>query len=354
MNSNNINPVLSVIIPVYNTEEYLEKCLSSLVASTFKNLEFIIIDDGSTDNSPAICDEFHKNNPDRNITVIHKANEGLSAVRNLGLTIARGKYITYCDSDDWVEPELFEALVSAAEKNDVQAAICGIKYYDNSAKIFKYYTDSLFPEYLTGKTFNYQTCGAIVQGLLDCSTCNKIFLRSFIYQNKFNFDEKYHFAEDSLYWTEYFLAAERLTLIKGRFYNYRINQVRQTNCVKNRKSYDSLANILSNIKEIFERYKAYDKFSGEFLAYLALQVTTAYCNISSTRKRAFYAECRNLYKTCKKFKFSLESSFAIRLLSLYVYVTFKFLPFVLGNCVIFPLLIMKSNFLKKFFRRFVG
>lgn len=101
-------PLISIIVPVYNVEKYLPQCLDSIMVQTYTNLEIILVDDGSTDNGGHICDEYAKS--DSRIKVIHKQNAGLSAARNLGLDIAHGEYIGFVDSDDWIEPTMYEDL----------------------------------------------------------------------------------------------------------------------------------------------------------------------------------------------------------------------------------------------------
>jgi len=102
--------MISVIVPVFNVERYLSKCLDSICAQTYRNLEIIIIDDGSTDKSPQICDEYAKQ--DERIKVIHKENGGLSSARNIGLDTMLGKYVTFVDSDDWIEANMCEELLN--------------------------------------------------------------------------------------------------------------------------------------------------------------------------------------------------------------------------------------------------
>ena len=96
---------ISVIIPVYNVEKYLKRCLDSVINQTYKNLEIILVDDGSTDNSGKICDEYAKN--DKRIIVIHKENGGVSVARNIGLDICTGDYVNFIDSDDWIDLKFF-------------------------------------------------------------------------------------------------------------------------------------------------------------------------------------------------------------------------------------------------------
>ncbi|MBR3251104.1 MAG: glycosyltransferase family 2 protein [Erysipelotrichaceae bacterium] len=114
-------PLISVIVPVFNIEDYIERCLNSLQAQTMKDIEIIVIDDGSTDSSGKICDKFAEEDP--RFKIIHKDNEGLSAARNDGLDISKGKYIMFVDGDDWVEPEFCEAPYSIAEETDAEIVI---------------------------------------------------------------------------------------------------------------------------------------------------------------------------------------------------------------------------------------
>lgn len=103
-----IDHLISVIVPVYNVEKYLKRCVDSVVNQTYRNLEIILVDDGSPDSSGAMCDDFAKS--DSRIKVIHKANGGLSSARNIGIDTSTGEYITFIDSDDWIEPETYEFL----------------------------------------------------------------------------------------------------------------------------------------------------------------------------------------------------------------------------------------------------
>lgn len=126
--------LISVIVPIYNVEEYLKRCIESIVNQTFKNLEIILVDDGSTDASGEICDKYAEK--DTRIKVIHKKNGGLSSARNAGIDVAQGKYIAFLDSDDWIESNLYEYLYSLMKKNSASMAECDfIKAYDENIKI---------------------------------------------------------------------------------------------------------------------------------------------------------------------------------------------------------------------------
>ena len=118
----NTNDLISVIVPVYNVEKYLSKCINSILNQTIKNLEIILVDDGSLDNSGKICDEFAQK--DNRIIVIHKENNGLSSARNAGLEIAKGKYIGFVDSDDWLDEYMYETLLKLIKDNNSDISCC--------------------------------------------------------------------------------------------------------------------------------------------------------------------------------------------------------------------------------------
>ncbi|WP_160689425.1 glycosyltransferase [Clostridium sp. C2-6-12] len=130
----NTNDLISIIVPVYNVEKYLPQCINSLINQTFKNLEIILVDDGSLDTSGEICDEFSK--IDNRIIVIHKENNGLSSARNAGLEIAKGDYIGFVDSDDWLDENMYEILFKLIKDNDSDISCCKFfKAADSDEKI---------------------------------------------------------------------------------------------------------------------------------------------------------------------------------------------------------------------------
>ncbi len=131
-----MEPTVSVIIPVYQVEKYLDKCIASVVGQTYQNLQIILIDDGSTDRSPAICDEWKERDP--RITVIHQPNGGLSRARNAGLKVATGKFVGFVDSDDWIEPNMVECLLAALQKTDADIAVGGFEGFTEDSKSIPY------------------------------------------------------------------------------------------------------------------------------------------------------------------------------------------------------------------------
>ena len=123
-------PLISVIIPVYNVEKYLDRCLESVVNQTYRNLEIILVDDGSPDNCPKMCDEWAKK--DSRVVVVHRENGGASAARNDGLSVAKGDFITFVDSDDWIHTEMFEVLYCMLLENNADISMCNLEMVSNS------------------------------------------------------------------------------------------------------------------------------------------------------------------------------------------------------------------------------
>lgn len=124
MSDNERQCLISIIVPVYNVEQYLHRCVESIVRQTYENIEILLVDDGSPDNCPALCDQWKEKDP--RISVIHKNNQGLGMARNTGIEHAHGEYLCFVDSDDYIESDMIEKAMAAAEKNHAQAVIYGM------------------------------------------------------------------------------------------------------------------------------------------------------------------------------------------------------------------------------------
>ncbi len=126
-------PELSIIVPVYKVEPYLRKCIDSILAQTFTDFELILVDDGSPDQCPQICDDYASK--DDRIIVIHQPNKGVSAARNAGLDKAKGKYIGFVDSDDWIEPDMYEEMIHSIVSTNSDVVICAAKYENEDQSV---------------------------------------------------------------------------------------------------------------------------------------------------------------------------------------------------------------------------
>ena len=128
-------PEISIIVPVYNVEKYLPRCVDSILNQTFTNFELILVNDGSTDRSGIICDQYKKR--DNRIKVIHKTNEGVSKARNIGISEAKGRYIEFIDSDDWIERSLLEDTLKQIRIDNSDIIFFGLLYEDEDDNLIK-------------------------------------------------------------------------------------------------------------------------------------------------------------------------------------------------------------------------
>lgn len=219
-----MTPYLSIIVPIYNAEMYIRQCLDSILNQTFTDFELILVDDGSPDNCPSICDEYRSK--DSRVKVVHKKNEGLVNARKSGLEIAVGEYIGYVDSDDWIEPTMYECMCEKAILYDVDIVICDFLYdypsyeirssqpisdgyYDKSALKNEIYPYMLF----SGVFFKFGLYPAL---------WNKIYRRDILKSNQFNVSEDIRMGEDVACIYSCLLDSQGIFILKNKFmYHYR-------------------------------------------------------------------------------------------------------------------------------------
>jgi glycosyltransferase involved in cell wall biosynthesis len=207
-------PQVSVIVPVYNVEPYLRKCIDSILTQTFTDFECIIIDDGSPDNCPAICDEYAAK--DNRIVVIHQKNAGVSAARNAGLDIARGEWIGFVDSDDWCDAGMFEFLLGNAEKHQADISMCGYRSITEENKIS---CSRKCPDLLMNS--RDALLKLFSEGFFAAVSWNKLVNKRLFSGNgeKLRYDETIQFAEDRLLFFCLFKRAQRIFYSSEAYYN---------------------------------------------------------------------------------------------------------------------------------------
>lgn len=200
------NELLSVIIPVYNTEKYLDRCISSVLSQTYTNLEVIVINDGSTDNSLEICRKWE--NADSRVVLINKKNAGVSDSRNRGLEAAKGKYIGFVDSDDYIEENMYEELINSMKHNNTDLVTCGVSFFSETTQV-----DGLneYPE-LPDKHFFLES---IREGEF---LFNKLMKKEII--GDLRFYDKIRYAEDVLFLFEYTDKIDKISTVNKVLYNY--------------------------------------------------------------------------------------------------------------------------------------
>ena len=216
-------PFLTVIIPVYNTEKYLVQCLESVLAQTFTDVEFLCIDDGSTDGSPQILDKYLPK--DARLKVIHKVNGGLVSVRKLGVEKAAGKYIGFVDSDDWIDPEMYERLCDAAMKND--ADLVSSNYRQEGA--YSSVSQDAVEAGVYGGSKIANLRDRMILDLnkhdkgLSGSLCTKIFRASFMKNIMPSIPNEIRVSEDKVTSLTFLLECSTAVILDDAYYHYRIN-----------------------------------------------------------------------------------------------------------------------------------
>lgn len=218
---NNSQKKISIIVPIYKVEKYLDRCIESLVNQTYKNLEIILVDDGSSDNCPAMCDEW-KTKDDR-IKVIHKANGGLSEARNSGIEISTGEYIGFVDSDDFVEKEMYEQLIDKLESG-YDMSMCGINYtYDDSnlmldeINLCKLQDDfGLFYSFLILSGKKRRNNKLVTENVM-CAVWRCLYKRELLKGVKF---EKDLFCEDVIFTLNILEKSPKIGVVEKSLYNY--------------------------------------------------------------------------------------------------------------------------------------
>ena len=250
---------LSVIVPVYNVEGYLEECLDSVCGQTLTDMEIICIDDGSTDNSPNILNEYAKK--DSRIKIISKENGGQATARNLGIKQAQGEYVAFVDSDDFIEEEMFEKLYSKSKENDLDIAMCKIATYDNQTGETKdnvwYYMMGVFRDFekdiFTHKDTKEFTCNIAV------TPYNKIYKNSLLKDNNILFPEGFIF-EDEKFFFDVYLRAKKVSLIDEFLYYYRVNRKGSTVDISKESDYSDIVPISKQIRETFKETGNYEDY----------------------------------------------------------------------------------------------
>lgn len=206
-------PIISIIVPVYNVEKYIHKCIDSILSQSYTDFEVLLIDDGSTDSSGIICDEYARK--DARIRVFHKENGGVSSARNIGILNAKGKYSIHVDADDWIEINMLQMMFSQIKKRNSDMLI--VDYFKNNNKkqnkiIQK--PSSLNP---------YDCICDILTGNLMGSTCNKLVKHELYMKHNICFPTNINYCEDCMVVIQLLLQANKIDYLNEAFYHYNYN-----------------------------------------------------------------------------------------------------------------------------------
>lgn len=240
-----MEPKVSIIVPVYNVGPYLGRCIDSLMNQTYRNLDIILVDDGSTDGSGKLCEEFAEK--DARIRVFHQKNSGVSTARNLGLEKAVGDFIGFVDSDDWVDEDMYSSLVNLAETNGADIAICG--YYVNNDADPSVNLQAP-PQTLSQETAiercldtNYYSMGA--------SIWNKLFKKNIIQDHLLRFNGNLVIGEDMLFLCSAIMQSRTIMYAPAPKYHYAVHDAGAINMTFHAKK----ASVIDAHKKVEELVK---------------------------------------------------------------------------------------------------
>lgn len=219
-------PLISIITPVYNVEQYLRQCIESVINQTFQSWELLLIDDGSIDNSGVICDEYAAK--DSRIRVIHKENTGQADSRNLALSIAKANLIGFVDSDDWIEPDMYEILYNVIIENQLDIAICGY-FLDYRDRVLKSCNENDVVIYDNEESLRLILEDKVIKSF----PCDKLFYKEVISV----LFPKAFFYEDYATLFKWFINAKRVALVRTAKYHYRQRKSSTSNDGDPKKNY---------------------------------------------------------------------------------------------------------------------
>lgn len=293
---------VSVIIPVYNTSIYLDKCLGSLINQTLKEIEIICINDGSTDNSLEILQKYAQD--DKRIIIINQQNQGQSAARNAGLNAASGEYIGFIDSDDWADDTMFEKLYQGAKSYDSDISMCSINVFDEKTGKFDtndpYMTLNLFPKSFKSKAFNYQDCLDFLFRI--CVTpWNKIYKNSWIQEKNLKFQEGINF-EDMIFAVETLIKSEKISLVDEPLVIYRKASQTSYSVGNYKLDYKKMDffTIFEHIERILKENSVYDSLKDYFNFYMRNNLIYWYEKIENKEvKKRYYKKLTKIYPDFK-------------------------------------------------------
>ncbi len=320
-------PEVSIIVPVYNVEKYLVRCIESIVNQTFKNIELILINDGSIDNSKSICEKYLKE--DNRIKLINKMNEGVSSARNIGIDEANGNYITFIDPDDYIEHDAIEYLYNLIKEYNADISCYKMKTFKNTNSTYSE-EDEKISLYKGENILKMQ----IKYGEFLYSSCNKLYSRHLFNGINDRFNNEIKYAEDALFNLYMISKCKILVYSNLRKYNYYINQgstvnklsIKRIDVLKaQRKMFDYIDNTDSNYTQ--DIIKQYVNSSILIIAEIAK------CKMFNTN----WIIIKELNKQLKRDKNKINNLKGIDIITKFKYITMKASP-------IFLLIVYKTKY----------
>lgn len=277
---------ISIVVPIYNVENYIKECVESLINQDYENIEIILVDDGSTDSSGIICDDYQKNNT--NVFSYHKKNGGLSDARNYGIDRANGKYIAFVDGDDMVEKDYISFMYKLIKEGNVEISSCGIKkiYENGTIKIDSF--ENIHKNFIGNEAEIYLN----VIGYFNVSACNKLFKKDLFDTIRFPKGKK---SED------WFVMYKIIEKSNELFYDSTPKYIYRQRIGSITRSTQVNIDAVNAAKEVYEYYLKNDdvrKYAGQSLAFAIIGVYNSYLT-SSIPEKSKLKEYKKMVKNIK-------------------------------------------------------
>ena len=278
---------VSIIIPVYNIEKHLKQCLDSVINQSLQEIEIICVNDGSTDNSPQILEEYGQK--DDRIIIINKSNEGLAAARNTGMSYAKGEYIGFVDSDDWVELDMYEKLYENAQIYNSEIVMSPTHIFDDTTSELRYndpyFTLEHFNEEFDNCTFNHIDTKEFMFKI-NVTAWNKLYKFEFLENIGAKFPEGLVFEDNPFFFYTY-LKANKVSLIRDYQYFYRINRPGSIIKKADGKFFD-LIKIHELTKNIFVNTNNYEEYEIDLINYSMGSIFSRFRQVDEKYKKDFF------------------------------------------------------------------
>ncbi|MDD5021992.1 MAG: glycosyltransferase [Endomicrobiaceae bacterium] len=324
------NPKISVIIPVYNGEKYLSQCLDSLINQTFKDIEIICIDDGSTDNSIEILEQYAQK--DSRIKIINQENSGAAEARNNGLAHAAGDYLSILDCDDFFDSDMFELMYDRAVKYDAEITFCKGRTFDDKTKVIKE-IDNIKFEILPDKDVFSAKDAADRIFQIDINWCwDKLYKASYVKQNNFLFQTtKVH--NDSFFAVYPLTKCKRISVLDKTLCTYRINIDTSVTSTSKRMKYPlSFYEVLIFLKDSLIKDNAFELFKQSFANY-ALDIFCGYYRFVNIKFKEDFLKNLNIKKLDVK---KTKSKYFLNKKHYLLYIILLHKPLIMLSTIFFP------------------
>jgi glycosyltransferase involved in cell wall biosynthesis len=284
-------PKISVIVPVYNVEKYLSECLDSILNQTFSDIEVICVNDGSKDNSRNILEEYKQK--DSRIKIVDKENGGLSSARNAGMKVATGEFLSFIDSDDWVDKTMLEKLYNNITTLNTDIAICGVYQYDETNQKLldedKYFTLGYFDKSFDNRAFSYEDTTSFIMDVC-VMAWNKLYRRSLIDECNAWYPDGLIF-EDGPFFFSLFFKTQRVSIVRDLLYYYRINRIGSI-VQRGGKQFLDIIDVVELMYNSIKDSPCFDKIKNEFYCRKADDIVYRYDLIDIFLKGKFSKKLR--------------------------------------------------------------